>query len=46
MQIADKEYVKLTQRFHYNGELLLVGINYSTKTKKHTCRIERYPAII
>jgi len=26
---------------HYHGNILLVGINYSKKTKKHSCTIER-----
>lgn len=30
------------RRFGYEGEILLVGINYSVKTKKHTCKIIRY----
>ncbi len=25
----------------YGGEMLLVGINYDVKSKKHTCRIEK-----
>lgn len=41
-QIKDKDYARATRKFGYEGELLLVGINYSTKTKKHTCRIEKY----
>ena len=27
---------------NYSGKLLLVGINYSTKTKAHECVIEEY----
>jgi hypothetical protein len=26
----------------YHGDLLLAGINYDKKTKKHTCVIEKY----
>ncbi len=26
----------------YGGDILLVGINYDTKNKKHTCLIEEY----
>lgn len=25
----------------YGGEMILVGINYDVKSKKHTCRIEK-----
>lgn len=38
-QIKDRNYVKALEG--YVGELLLVGINYSKKTNKHTCKIER-----
>jgi hypothetical protein len=27
---------------NYGGDVVLVGINYDKKTKKHTCEIERY----
>ena len=38
-QIRRKEYpAKLAQ---YQGDLLLVGINYDRETKTHSCRIER-----
>lgn len=30
------------KKFEYKGKLLLIGVNYSTKTGKHTCRIEEY----
>lgn len=40
-QMKEKKYSQLLKQFHYQGELLLVGINYSTKTKKHTCKIEK-----
>ena len=26
----------------YTGDILLVGINYDTDTKEHTCKIERW----
>lgn len=26
----------------YEGEILLVGVNYDSETKKHTCKIEKY----
>ena len=26
----------------YGGEILLIGINYDVKSKKHTCMIESY----
>ena len=38
-QIRRKQYpAKLDQ---YEGNLLLVGVNYDKETKKHTCRIEK-----
>ena len=38
-QIKRKQYpAKLDQ---YEGNLLLVGVNYDKETKKHTCRIEK-----
>ena len=37
-QIREKNYIL---RFRNEPEVLLVGINYSTRTKKHTCLIER-----
>ena len=37
-QIKDKQYTQALQDYH--GNLLLVGINYNKKTKKHQCRIE------
>lgn len=39
-QIKDNNYTQIMERFHYHGEFLLVGINYSTKTKRHSCKIE------
>ena len=38
-QIKDKQYYAALE--HYMGDLLLVGVSYNPKTKKHTCRIER-----
>ncbi len=42
MQIKDRNYIEFARRFDYEGEILLIGINYDAKTKKHTCKIERY----
>lgn len=41
-QIVEKKYPDVMKRFGYSGKLLLIGVNYSTKTGKHTCRIEEY----
>lgn len=38
--IKDKEYCRSLEE--YQGNLLLVGINYNKKTKEHVCRIEEY----
>lgn len=38
-QIKEKKYPEVMM--HYTGEILLVGINYDKKTKKHQCLIER-----
>lgn len=38
-QIKDKHYSKSLET--YEGEILLVGINYDRKNKKHQCVIER-----
>lgn len=35
-----KEYWKFADQFKYNGKILLVGINYNSKNKKHSCKIE------
>jgi hypothetical protein len=40
-QIKKKQYVKALEE--YEGNLLLVGVNYDKKTKSHHCRIEKYP---
>lgn len=37
-QIKEKQYVDALKEYH--GNLLLAGINYDRKTKKHTCKIE------
>ena len=39
-QIRNRQYFDSLS--HYNGELLLVGINYDEQTKTHTCKIERF----
>lgn len=41
-QIKEKQYTEFMGRFDYDGELLLVGLNYNTKNGMHTCKIERY----
>ncbi|MCR5791288.1 MAG: ATP-binding protein [Lachnospiraceae bacterium] len=38
-QIKDRTYTGALSDYH--GELILVGINYTKKTGKYTCRIER-----
>ena len=37
-QIKEKQYVSALEDYH--GNLILAGINYEKKSKKHTCRIE------
>ncbi len=37
-QIKEKKYVQALE--HYGGKILIVGINYSKKTKKYQCQIE------
>lgn len=39
-QIKAREYVKALEG--YTGDILLVGINYDKKRKKHRCTIEKY----
>ena len=39
-QIKSKGYVKALKE--YKGNILLVGINYEKKNKKHVCRIEKF----
>lgn len=38
-QIRNKNYPALLK--DYEGEVVLVGVNYNDKTKEHTCKIER-----
>lgn len=38
-QIKDRKYLSVLHE--YKGNVLLVGINYDKKSKKHQCRIER-----
>ncbi len=38
-QIKERHYPDSI--LHYTGEILLVGINYDTKSKVHECRIEK-----
>ena len=37
-QIKDNNYPSILN--DYTGEMVLVGINYNTKTKEHSCKIE------
>ena len=39
-QIKEKQYQKAIEE--YTGNILLVGINYDKKSKKHECQIEEY----
>ena len=39
-QIKEKDYAG--NLVHYAGDILLVGINYDKKQKKHECEIEQY----
>lgn len=39
-QIKEKKYCRSLE--DYQGNLLLVGINYNVKTKEHECEIENY----
>ena len=39
-QIKDKNYVQAISS--YTGDILLIGINYDKKSKKHECAIEKY----
>jgi hypothetical protein len=39
-QIKEKQYTGILKE--YSGNLLLVGINYDKKSKKHQCKIEEY----
>lgn len=42
-QIKNKKYVKTFE--NYGGDILLVGINYDSKSKKHQCSIELYKSV-
>lgn len=39
-QIKNKDYPQKLK--DYGGDILLVGINYDARSKKHTCKIEKY----
>ena len=39
-QIKDKNYKGTVSE--YTGDIILVGINYDKKSKRHSCKIERY----
>jgi hypothetical protein len=39
-QIKNRNYPQVLE--NYGADILLVGINYDEKTKKHTCHIEKY----
>lgn len=39
-QIKERKYPQVLERFE--SEILLVGINYDEKTKRHECAIEKY----
>ena len=38
-QINEKKYPTILE--DYVGEMVLVGINYNEKSKKHSCKIEK-----
>lgn len=42
-QIKEKKYVEALKEYH--GNLLLTGINYDRKAKKHSCVIEKYEMV-
>lgn len=39
-QIKDRQYMQAVEEF--GGDILLVGINFSAKDQKHSCKIEKY----
>ena len=39
-QVRKEEYCRSLEE--YQGNLLLVGVNYDKKTKEHSCKIEKY----
>ena len=42
-QIKRNDYPQAIKE--YGGDILLVGINYDAKSKKHTCSIEAYKTV-
>ena len=40
-QIKDRDYVSRVKE--YTDNILLIGINYDSKTKQHSCEIKEYP---
>ena len=42
-QIKERRYPQQVEA--YTGDMLLVGINYDTQTKQHTCKIEHWEKI-
>lgn len=41
-QIKARNYIQFLEKVGIQDRILLVGVNYSTKTGKHTCVIEEY----
>ncbi|HBA51072.1 MAG TPA: hypothetical protein DCZ91_25385 [Lachnospiraceae bacterium] len=41
-QIKARNYTQFLKKVGIRDKILLVGVNYSTKTGKHTCNIEEY----
>lgn len=39
-QIKDRNYIQALEEYH--GEILLIGINYNKKNKRHSCVIEKH----
>jgi hypothetical protein len=39
-QIKERNYPQMLEGF--GSDILLVGVNYDEKSKKHTCRIEKH----
>lgn len=39
-QIKNRDYPQVIE--NYGGEILMVGVNYDTVNKRHTCKIEEY----
>lgn len=40
-QIEARDYTRLARQFAYKGEMLLVGISYSVKGRKNSCKIRK-----